>query len=99
MTITAKQRLTNAYNEFVRDFMDDHGWDGATSKEALDIAERSLALGRAVYALSNAFGSGSITSVSDLVLDAICDSADDIDWIDRNIAALAVAAAIEESAQ
>ena len=40
MPVTAQQKLTNAYNEFIRDYVEAHGQNQATRDEAHERADK-----------------------------------------------------------
>lgn len=90
MTTSAQQKLTNAYNEFIRDYVEAHGQNQATRDEAHERAAWCSELGQSV---ANMFIKLKLNADDvSWVLDAITD----IEPEEAYLVACAVAVALEE---
>lgn len=87
--MTPQQKLTNAYNEFVRDYVEAHGENQATRDEAHERATKLTNLGRDVVAFCREHGIE--TDPYDMLEDKVVLSADE-----AYLVACAVAVALEE---
>lgn len=94
MTTPAQQKLTNAYNEFIRDYVEAHGQNQATRDEAHERAAWCVSLGQSVAEMFIKFKleKNDLSWVLDAMLDAMSDVKDD----EAYLVACAVAVALEE---
>ena len=61
MATTEQQKLTNAYNEFICDYVEAHGQNQATRDEAHERAAWCVELGQSVVGLAKRFNLPEIT--------------------------------------
>lgn len=87
---TPQQKLTNAYNEFVRDFVERHGECQATRDEAHERADWCKALGKSVVDLAKR------SELSPDTIDWMVSAIPEIKEHEAYLVACAVAAALEE---
>ena len=90
MTTPAQQKLTNAYNEFIRDYVEAHGQNQATRDEAHEIAGRCVSLGQAVVDLAKRF------KLSPESIDWMIEAIPEVGEEQAYLVACAVAVALEE---
>ena len=90
MPVTAQQKLTNAYNEFIRDYVEAHGQNQATRDEAHERAAWCSELGQSVVDLAKRF------KLSSESIDWMIESLPEVGADEAYLAACAVAVALEE---
>ena len=90
MPVTAQQKLTNAYNEFIRDYVEAHGQNQATRDEAHERAAWCSELGQSVVDLAKRF------KLSPDTIDWMIEAIPEIDAEEAYLVACAVAVALEE---
>lgn len=90
MPVTAQQKLTNAYNEFIRDYVEAHGQNQATRDEAHERAAWCSELGQSVVDLAKRF------KLPENTIDWMIEAIPEIDAEEAYLVACAVAVALEE---
>lgn len=90
MATTEQQKLTNAYNEFIRDYVEAHGQNQATRDEAHERAAWCVELGQSVANMVIKFK----LNIDDISW--TLDSITDIQPEEAYLVACAVAVALEE---
>lgn len=90
MPVTAQQKLTNAYNEFIRDYVEAHGQNQATRDEAHERAAWCSELGQAVVDLAKRF------KLPENAIDWMIEAIPEIHADEAYLVACAVAVALEE---
>ena len=90
MLVTAQQKLTNAYNEFIRDYVEAHGQNQATRDEAHERAAWCSELGQSVVDLAKRF------KLSPDTIDWMIEAIPEVGAEEAYLVACAVAVALEE---
>ena len=90
MPVTAQQKLTNAYNEFIRDYVEAHGQNQATRDEAHERAAWCSDLGQAVVDLAKRF------ELSESSVEWMVEAIEEVGADEAYLVACAVAVALEE---
>lgn len=85
-----QQKLTNAYNEFIRDYVEAHGQNQATRDEAHERAAWCSELGQSVVDLAKRF------KLPENTIDWMIEAIPEIDAEEAYLVACAVAVALEE---
>ena len=88
--MTTQQKLTNAYNEFIRDYVEAHGQNQATRDEAHERAEWCKGLGWSVVYLATRF------KLPENTIDWMIEAIPEINADEAYLVAYAVAVALEE---
>lgn len=90
MTTPTQQKLTNAYNEFIRDYVEAHGQNQATRDEAHERAAWCVSLSQSVVDLAKRF------SLPENTIDWMIEAIPEINADEAYLVACAVAVALEE---
>lgn len=90
MTISVQQKLTNAYNEFILDYVEAHGQNQATRDEAHERAAWCVSLGQSVVDLAKRF------KLPENTIDWMVEAIPEITADEAYLVACAVAVALEE---
>lgn len=90
MTVTAQQKLINAYNEFIADFCENHGNNDATRDEAHERAGQLTEFAQGMVSLVRR------VRFSTEWIDQMIDYNGDIQPDEAHLVACAVAVALEE---
>lgn len=88
--MTPQQRLTNAYNEFIRDYVEAHGQNQATRDEAHERAAWCLGVAQFAVEMAKRF------KLSPQSIDWMIEALPEVGADEAHLVACAVAVALEE---